>query len=201
MFTIFSKGIFKQNPLLVQLLGMCPALATTSDLQSAVGMGCAFTVVLIGSNCIISMLRSIIPSTVRIPCYIVIIASLVTSVEMLMQAFTPDIHAALGIFIPLIVVNCIVLARAELYASKNAVLPSLLDAIGMGLGFTLALCLRAGIREFLGAGSLLGYKTIFANWQPIGIMILPAGAFITLGFIIAALNCYKERKQAGGDTV
>lgn len=197
MFTIFMRGIIKENPLLVQLLGLCPALATTSDLQSAVGMGGAFTAVLIGSNCIISLLRSVIPSNVRIPCYIVIIASLVTSVEMLMQAFTPTLHATLGIFIPLIVVNCIVLARAELYASKNPLLPSLFDAVGMGMGFTLSLCLIAAIRELLGMGTLFGYQVLPDSFASITIMILPAGAFITLGFIIAAINCWKNRKREG----
>lgn len=197
MFTIFSKGLIKDNPLLVQLLGLCPALATTSDLKSAMGMGGAFMAVLIGSNCIISLLRSLIPSSVRIPCFIVIIASLVTSVEMLMQAFTPELHAALGIFIPLIVVNCIVLARAELYASKKPLLPSLLDALGMGLGFTLSLCLIGAIRELLGMGSIFGYPILPTSFQSISIMILPAGAFITLGFIIATINWFKARKREG----
>lgn len=195
MFTIFSRGLIKDNPLLVQLLGLCPALATTSDLKSAVGMGGAFMAVLIGSNCIISLLRGLIPGSVRIPCFIVIIASLVTSVEMLMQAFTPELHAALGIFIPLIVVNCIVLARAELYASKNSLLPSLLDALGMGLGFTLSLCLIATIRELLGMGTIFGYPILPNSFQNISIMILPAGAFITLGFIIAVINWFKARRE------
>lgn len=194
MFTIFSRGLIKDNPLLVQMLGLCPALATTSDLKSALGMGGAFMAVLIGSNCIVSLLRSFIPSSVRIPCFIVIIASLVTSVEMLMQAFTPEIHATLGIFIPLIVVNCIVLARAELYASKNPLLPSLMDALGMGLGFTFSLCLIAALRELLGMGSLFAYAVLPSSFPSINIMILPAGAFITLGFIIATISWFKNRK-------
>ena len=190
-----TKGIIKENPLFVQLLGVCPSLATTGSLTNALGMGAAFTMVLIGSNLIISAIKSFIPEQVRIPSYIVVIASLVTVIEMLMEAFVPDIYAALGIFIPLIVVNCIILGRAEAFASKHGLWSSLQDAVGMGIGFTLALAIIATFRELLGTGKLLGIPVLGAAYQPMLILILPAGAFITMGFVFAAVNYLRQRNE------
>lgn len=191
-----KNGIFGENPLFVQLLGVCPALATTTSLKNALGMGVAFTLVLICSNLIISSLKAVIPSQIRIPSYIVVIASLVTVIEMLMQAFVPDIYSSLGIFIPLIVVNCIVLGRAEAFASKNGLVKSFLDAIGMGIGFSLALCIIGAVREFLGTGKILDIP-IYAGIIPTPlIFVLPAGAFITMGFVFALINYINQRKEA-----
>lgn len=183
-----KEGILDNNPTLVQLLGMCPTLATTTELKNAVGMGLAATVVLICSNLFISILRNFIPKQVRIAAYIVIVSGFVTTVELLMQAYFYSLYQALGLFIPLIVVNCIILARAEAFASKNKPLPSIVDGLAMGLGFTFALCLIAFVRELLGAGSVLGYKIPVYSDNPMVIFILPAGAFLTLGFIIAAVQ-------------
>ncbi|MDD4085469.1 MAG: electron transport complex subunit E [Acholeplasmataceae bacterium] len=196
MFAEIKKGIIKENPLFVQILGVCPALATTSSLTNALGMGAAFSLVLIFSNLMISALKSMIPEQIRIPCYIVVIASLVTVTEMLMGALVPDIYAALGIFIPLIVVNCIILGRAEAFASKRGVFASLQDALGMGLGFTLALASVGSIRELLGAGTLLGFPVLGSSFQPIMLMAQPPGAFITMGFLFAGVNYLKQRKEA-----
>ncbi len=195
MFPELSKGIIKDNPLFVQLLGVCPALATTTSLDNALGMGAAFSAVLIGSNLIISALKSLIPDNIRIPCYIVVIASLVTVIEMLMNAYSPKLYAALGIFIPLIVVNCIILGRAEAFASRHGLRASFQDAVGMGIGFTLALAVIAGIRELLGNGTLLGVAVFGESYQPILLMILPPGAFITMGFVFAGLAYWKQRKE------
>ena len=194
MFFELKKGIFKENPLFVQVLGVCPALATTTSLANALGMGAAFSLVLIFSNLAISLIKSFIPDQIRIPCYIVVIASLVTIAEMLMNALIPDIYAALGIFIPLIVVNCIILGRAEAFASKNTLWPSFQDAVGMGIGFTLALSFVASIREILGAGTLLGFPVLGSSYQPILLMLMPPGAFITMGFLFAGANCLKQKK-------
>jgi electron transport complex protein RnfE len=196
MFAEIKKGIIKENPLFVQILGVCPALATTSSLTNALGMGAAFSLVLIFSNLMISALKAMIPEQIRIPCYIVVIASLVTVTEMLMGALVPDIYAALGIFIPLIVVNCIILGRAEAFASKRGVFASLQDALGMGLGFTLALASVGSIRELLGAGTLLGFPVLGSSFQPIMLMAQPPGAFITMGFLFAGVNYLKQRKEA-----
>ena len=195
MFSEFQKGILKENPLFVQVLGVCPALATTTSLTNALGMGAAFSLVLIFSNLLISVLKSLIPDQIRIPCYIVVIASLVTVTEMLMNALVPDIYAALGIFIPLIVVNCIILGRAEAFASKNGLWLSLQDAVGMGLGYTLALSFVGSVREILGAGTLLGFPVLSASYQPILLMLMPPGAFITMGFLFAGVNYLKQRKE------
>ena len=195
MFSEFQKGILKENPLFVQVLGVCPALATTTSLTNALGMGVAFSLVLIFSNLLISALKSFIPDQIRIPCYIVVIASLVTVTEMLMNALVPDIYAALGIFIPLIVVNCIILGRAEAFASKNGLWLSLQDAVGMGLGYTLALSFVGSVREILGAGTLLGFPVLSASYQPILLMLMPPGAFITMGFLFAGVNYLKQRKE------
>ena len=195
MFSEFQKGILKENPLFVQVLGVCPALATTTSLTNALGMGAAFSLVLIFSNLLISALKSFIPDQIRIPCYIVVIASLVTVTEMLMNALVPDIDAALGIFIPLIVVNCIILGRAEAFASKNGLWTSFQDAVGMGLGYTLALSFVGSVREILGAGTLLGFPVLSASYQPILLMLMPPGAFITMGFLFAGVNYLKQRKE------
>ncbi len=182
------EGILDNNPALIQLLGMCPTLATTTSLENAFGMGMAATAVLICSNLFISLLRKFIPSQVRIAAYIVIISGFVTAVELLMRAYFYSLYQALGLFIPLIVVNCIILARAEAFASKNPPLPSIVDGIGMGLGFTAALCLIGIVRELLGAGTLLGYAVLPEAYPEMTIFVLPAGAFLTLGFIIAAVQ-------------
>ena len=195
MFSEFQKGILKENPLFVQVLGVCPALATTTSLTNALGMGAAFSLVLIFSNLLISALKSFIPDQIRIPCYIVVIASLVTVTEMLMNALVPDIYAALGIFIPLIVVNCIILGRAEAFASKNGLWTSFQDAVGMCLGYTLALSFVGSVREILGAGTLLGFPVLSASYQPILLMLMPPGAFITMGFLFAGVNYLKQRKE------
>ena len=203
-----KNGILTQNPTFVQLLGMCPTLATTTSVVNALGMGLATTVVLTISNLFISLVRKIIPKEVRIASYIVIISGFVTAVELLIKAYLPAIDASLGLFIPLIVVNCIILARAEAFASKNPPLPSLVDGISMGLGFTLALSLIAAVRELLGTGALFaaadgtGGIQIFGAWfTPVSIFLLPSGAFLTLGFLIALvqkiglINAEKERKK------
>ena len=182
------EGLLDNNPVLVQLLGMCPTLATTTSLENAFGMGMAATAVLICSNLFISLLRKFIPKQVRIAAYIVIISGFVTAVELLMRAYFYTLYQALGLFIPLIVVNCIILARAEAFASKNGPLPSMVDGIGMGLGFTFALCLIGTVREILGAGTLLGMQIMPSFYSPMIIFVLPAGAFLTLGFIIAAVQ-------------
>jgi electron transport complex protein RnfE len=182
----FTKGFFKENPILVLVLGTCPTLATTSSALNGMGMGIATTFVLIGSNVVISLLSKLIPDKVRIPAFIVIIASFVTIVDLVMQAYVPTLYETLGIFIPLIVVNCIVLGRAEAYASKNSVLSSFFDGLGMGLGFTMALGIMGSIREILGSGSIFGYK--FISGDGILVFILAPGAFWVLGYLIALIN-------------
>ena len=190
------EGLFTNNPVLVQLIGMCPTLATTTSLENGFGMGMAATAVLICSNVVISLLRKLIPSKVRIAAYITIIAGFVTAVDLLMQAYLPDLSKSLGLFIPLIVVNCIILGRAEGFASKNKVIPSLVDGLAMGLGFTFALCILSTIREILGAGTLLGHPLFGDNFQPAIMMILPAGGFLTLGFVIALFQKILKKKGA-----
>ena len=190
-----KTGIITENPVFVQVLAMCPTLAVTSSVENAVGMGLAATVVLIGSNAVISLLRKLIPDKIRIPSFIVIIASFVTLIQFLVQAYLPDLYTSLGLFIPLIVVNCVILGRAEAYASKNNVLSSIFDAIGMGLGFTVALVILAAVREILGAGTLYGFKILPASYEPMGIMLLAPGAFVTLGIILAIMNQVKANKE------
>ncbi len=190
------EGIFTNNPVFVQLIGMCPTLATTTSLQNGIGMGLAATAVLICSNAVISLLRKLIPSKVRIAAYITIIAGFVTAVDLLIQAYLPDLSKSLGLFIPLIVVNCIILARAEAFASKNGVLPSIGDGLAMGLGFTFALCVLSTIRVILGAGTLMGYPLFGDSFQPAILMILPAGGFLTLGFVIALFQKLLKKKGA-----
>jgi len=182
----FTKGFFRENPLLVLVLGCCPALATTSSAFNGLGMGLATTFVLLGSNTVISLLSDVIPSKVRIPAYIIVIASFVTIVDLVMQAYAPVLYETLGIFIPLIVVNCIVLGRAEAFASKNTLLSSVIDGLGMGLGFTMALGILGAIREILGSGALFGYK--FISGDGVLVFILAPGAFIALGYMIGFIN-------------
>ena len=191
-----KNGIITENPIFVQVLAMCPTLAVTTSAKNALGMGLASTVVLIFSNMMISAIRKLVPDKIRIPAYIVVIASFVTVVDMLMQGYIPRLYSSLGIFIPLIVVNCIILGRAEAYASKNPILPSIFDAIGMGLGFTIALFLIGTFREILGAGQILGIQIIPESIKPASIMILAPGAFFTLGGLMVALNAYNIRKAA-----
>lgn len=181
------NGIWKENPIFVQMLGLCPTLAVTTSAINGVGMGLSTTAVLIAANFLIALLRKIIPDGVRLPAEIVVVASFVTIVDMLMEGFVPSLYASLGLYIPLIVVNCIILGRAESFASKNSVGASAVDGLVMGLGFTFALILMSVVRELLGAGTILGGAiTVFS--QPATIMILPAGAFLTLGCIIAVMQ-------------
>lgn len=187
-----KSGILDQNPTLVQLLGMCPTLATTTSLKNAFGMGMAATAVLICSNVFISLLRKFIPKQVRIAAYIVIVSGFVTAVELLMRTYMVSLYRSLGLFIPLIVVNCIILARAEAFASKNPPLPSAMDGLSMGLGFTFALCILGTVRELLGSASLLGHRILPEAYPDMVIFILPAGAFLTLGFTIAAVQKIKD---------
>lgn len=184
----FLKGIIRENPVLVLVLGTCPTLAVTTSVMNALGMGVAATAVLLCSNMAISALRRVIPDSVRIPCYIVLIAGFVTMVEMLMHAFVPDLYEALGIFLSLIVVNCIILGRAEMYASKNGVVDSAIDALGMGVGFTLALFLMASLREIFGAGSWCGIEIPFLADHSISILTLAPGGFFVFGCLIALVN-------------
>ena len=190
----FLKGIFSQNPILKLLLGFCPTLAVTTSAINGLGMGLCTLGVLLCSNAVISLVARFIPDNVRIPCYIVIIASFVTVVDLLLQALAPELHKSLGIFIPLIVVNCLILGRAEAYANKNSVINSLIDALGMGLGFSLVLTGLGVIRELLGSGSLFGISLNIEN--PITVFILPAGGFLTLGFVIALVNYISQKRKA-----
>ena len=191
-----TKGISKENPTLGLALGLCPALAVSTSISNAIGMGIAATFVLLGSNTIISAIRRFIPGRIRLPAFIVVIATFVTICELVMKAYFPVLDANLGIFVPLIVVNCIILGRAEAFASKNPILPSIFDAIGMGIGFTIALTSVALIREILGAGSIAGFKLI-NNFEPIAMMILAPGALLTLGLLIALTNLLKTKGRRG----
>lgn len=184
----FRDGIIFNNPTFIQLLGMCPTLAVTTSVPNAFGMGVAVIVVLAFSNLFISLVRNFIPKEVRIASFVVIISGFVTAVELLVKAFLPALDKSLGIFIPLIVVNCIILARAEAFASKNPPLPSFVDGIAMGTGFTLALSLIASVREILGAGTFCGIQVMGDWYRPATLFILPAGAFLTLGFLIALIQ-------------
>lgn len=192
---VLLNGIVKENPTFRLVLGMCPTLAVTTAAINGVAMGLAVTFVLAASNLVISMLRNFIPDKVRIPAFVVVIAAFVTIVGMLMEAFVPDLYDALGLFIPLIVVNCIILARAESFASKNNPLYSFFDGIGMGLGFTIALTILGIIREILGAGTIFGASLFAQSFEPAIIMILPPGAFITLGLLLALLNKLDQKRQ------
>jgi len=192
LFNEFSKGVIRENPLFRLVLGCCPALAITTSVENGLGMGAAFTGVLVASNIAISAMRNIIPDSVRIPAYIVIIAAFVTMTDQLMHAFTPALYTSLGIFIPLIVVNCIILGRAEAFANKNSIIPSIFDALGMGVGFTLALVLVCSFREVLGAGTFLGMPVLPGS-TPAILMILPPGGFITLGCLLGLLNKFQKK--------
>ena len=185
------NGVIKENPTLVLMLGMCPTLAVTTSAVNGFGMGVSTLVVLVMSNLVISALRKMIPDDVRLPAYIVIVASLVTVVELLMEAYVPSIYSALGIYIPLIVVNCIILGRAEAYASKNPPLLSAMDGLGMGLGFTVSLSIIGFIRELLGAGTVFGVQVMPAAYKPIAIFIKAPGAFLVLAFLVIIMNALK----------
>ena len=190
------KGIIKENPVLVLVLGTCPTLAVSTSVSSALGMGAAATIVLLCSNIVISALRNVIPDKVRIPCYIVLIAGFVTMVQMLVKAFVPALDESLGIYLPLIVVNCIILGRAEMYANKNKVIDSAIDAIGMGAGFTLALLLMAAIREVLGNGTFMGIQIPLLAENHISILTMAPGGFLVFGILIAIVNKISGGKNA-----
>jgi len=190
-----TKGLIKENPIFVIVLGICPTLAVTTSVKNAIGMGMAATFVLICSNTIISLIKNVTPPKIRIPIYIVVIASFVSIVDMVMAAYTPAVHKSLGIFIPLIVVNCIILGRAEAFASKNNMLSSIADGIGMGLGFTLSLIVVASIRELLGTGSWLEMNIFPSTYDPMLVAILAPGAFITLGFLMGVMQMLKNRRK------
>ena len=193
LFYEFRKGISLENPVFILALGLCPALAISTGVKNAIGMGAAATFVLFGSNIIISSLRKVIPHKARIPCFIVIIATFVTIVELLLKAYFPMLDKSLGIYVPLIVVNCIIMGRAEGFASKHPVLNSIFDALGMGAGFTLALIIVSAIREFIGAGAIFGIP-IIRGFQPSIIFILAPGALLTVGCLIGFFNYVKQRK-------
>ncbi len=201
----FLKGIWDENPVLVLLLGMCPTLAVTTSAYNGLGMGAASTFVLLASNVVISLLRGVIPKKVRIPCFIVIIATFVTIVDMVLKAYQYELHRNLGLFVPLIVVNCIILGRAEAFASRRTVFESFIDGAGMGLGFTLTLFILGGIRELIGSGTLTLFQMgdTLIQFDPFGgayigvlVMVLPPGAFISLGFLVALQNYMMNRKSA-----
>ena len=190
-FKVLMNGIIKENPTFVLLLGMCPTLGTTSSALNGMSMGLATTFVLVCSNVVISLIKNLIPDMVRIPAFIVVIASFVTALQMCMQAFVPDIYATLGLFIPLIVVNCIILGRAEAFASKNGVVPSFFEGVGMGLGFTIALTVLGAVREILGTGKIFGLEVWPEDYGMLMFVLAP-GAFIVLGYLIAIVNKLKK---------
>ena len=194
MLNDFLKGIWRKNPVFVLALGLCPTLAVTTSGKNALGMGVSTIFVLVMSNIIISLIKDFIPEKIRIPCYIVVIAFLVTVVDLVLAGYFPEISTAIGLFIKLIVVNCIILGRAEAFASKNNVVRAFLDGLGMGIGFLIALLMIGCTREVLGANKLFGY-VVFSGWQPIGIMVLPAGAFLTMGVLMGVFNFGKESSQ------
>lgn len=189
-----TRGLIRENPIFVMMLGMCPTLGVSTSALNGLGMGVATLFVLILSNIAVSLVKSLIPDAVRIPCYIVIIASFVTVIDLLMKAYTPALHGALGIYIPLIVVNCIILGRAEAFASKNTICQSILDAVGMGMGFTIGLTILGALREILGAGAIFGYRFLNADASPALLFIMPPGAFIALAFLIIIFNKLRGNK-------
>ena len=190
---IFLNGVITENPTFRLVLGTCPTMAVTTSALNGLGMGAAATFVLIGSNTVISLLRKFIPDRVRIPAFIVVICTFVTMIQLIMQAYLPSLYAALGIFIPLIVVNCIILARAEAFASKNPVLDSAVDGLGMGVGFTLALTLIGAVRELLGNGSIFGVDILGASYQPMLLMVLASGGFLTFGLMLGIFNAIMNK--------
>ncbi len=192
---VFVNGIFNENPVFRLVLGTCPVIAVTTSVSNGIGMGMAATLVLLGSNLVISALRNFIPDKVRIPAYMVVISAFVTIVQLLMQAFVPALYDALGIFLPLIVVNCIILARAEAYAGKNGVMPSVADGIGMGVGFTLALLMIAVVRELLGTGSIMGLQILGASFEPVLLFILAPGGFMVFGLLLGILNAIGDKRK------
>ena len=192
----FTKGIWRENPVFRIVLGICPTLAVSTQVSNGIGMGLAATFVLLGSNVIIALIRKGIPDKIRIPAFIVVISTFVTIVDLFMAAYTPALHERLGIFIPLIVVNCIILGRAEAFASKSTVWMSIADALGMGAGFTVALTIISSIRELLGNGTLLGLQVLPDAFSPAVIMILPPGAFLTIGALLGFFNYLSNRKSA-----
>lgn len=192
MWKTFKNGLIDENPTFVQLIGMCPTLAVTTSLANGIGMGLSATAVLVLSNVVISLLRKLIPSKVRIAAYVAVIATFVTMIDLLLQAYFPSLSDSLGLFIPLIVVNCIIFARAEAFASKNGVVKSAVDGLGMGLGFTVALSIISAVREILGAGTILGYSVGIST--PATIMILPPGGFLTLGLILGIINIIRGKR-------
>ena len=196
LMNLIYDGVIKSNPALVRMLGMCPTLAVTTSASNGFGMGVSTMAVLIVSNMLISLLRKIIPDAVRLPAYIVVVASLVTVVEMITQAYLPGLYSSLGLYIPLIVVNCIILGRAEAFASQNKPIPSVFDGIGMGLGFTLALLAIGAFRELLGAGSVFGIQIMPESFQPITIFIKAPGAFLVIAIIIAVMNAFSIPTRA-----
>jgi len=188
----FTKGFFKENPVFILLLGLCPALGVTTSAFNGLGMGLATTFVLVMANLVISSLKSFIPSSVRIPFFIVVIATFVTAVDYLMNAYIPGLHEQLGLFIPLIVVNCVVLGRAEAFASRNKIFPSIIDGLGIGLGFAFALTALGAVREILGSGSLFGLRFLAEGTDGMLVFILAPGAFLGLGYLIAIMNVTKK---------
>ena len=194
LFKELTKGIIKENPTLVMLLGMCPTLAVTTQAMNGIGMGLATTFVLLGSNIVISALRNVIPDKVRIPAFIVVIASFVTLIGFLLEGFVPSLYDSLGIYLTLITVNCIIFGRAEMFASKNNVISSAFDAIGMGIGFTIALFIMGSVREVIGSGQWMGLAIPVIHNNPMLLFIMPAGGFFTLGMIIAAVNRLSRKK-------
>ena len=191
--SVFFNGILNENPTLRLVLGICPTLASTTSATNAVGMGAAATFVLVGSNVVISLLRNIIPDKIRIPAFVVVICTFVTLVEMIVKAFVPALYASLGIFIPLIVVNCIILARAEAFASKNGPLLSAADGLGMGAGFTLAITVIGMVREILGSGSIFGISIFGAGFEPMLLALMAPGGFIVFGLVLGIANYFTEK--------
>ncbi len=189
-----TNGLVKENPIFVQLLGMCPTLAVTTSAENGMGMGLATTAVLVLANIVISLIRKVVPAKIRIPIFIVVIASFVTIIGMLMEAYVGALYDSLGLFIPLIVVNCLILARAEAFAFKNGIVASAFDGIGMGLGFTLALTILGSVRELFGNGSIFNMTILGGSYKPALIMILPPGAFLTLGLLLAIYNVVKAKQ-------
>lgn len=194
LFGDFKRGLWQENAVFKLLLGMCPTLAVTTSAENAIGMGLATTFVLVCSNIAVALMRKLIPSGVRIPAFVIIIASFVTVVQLVMEAWVFDLYQALGIFIPLIVVNCLILGRAEAFASKNPVANSIADGLGMGLGFTLGLFILGSVRELFGSGAILGVSLFGGGYKPILLMIMPPGAFITLGLLLALMSRFETRK-------
>jgi electron transport complex protein RnfE len=193
---IFKNGIGKENPIFAQQVGMCATLAITTSLINGFGMGVAVIAVLTGSNIVISLLRKFIPDEVRIPAFVIIIAAFTTIIDLLMHAYTYPLYQALGVFIPLIVVNCIILARAESFASKNGVMDSIIDGLGMGVGYTVAMVVLSSVREILGNGTIAGISILPESYEPMMIMVQPPGSFIALGLLIGLVNYLSRRKKA-----